>query len=150
MPNHAATCPKSTMLCDQLFQGLRLKIPDLQIKNDNGWCSMWNIGGVIAWVSHSKIRGGIRVWFRGDSEKAKRISTRFISLKTIPITGAWGDCCGNFMVSKDHQLAEAVEALFAVSYPLSLNSNWTTTTIYKDSAFLIDHHPENEPVYHTV
>lgn len=32
----------------------------------------------------------------------------------------WGDCCGSFRISNDAQLAEAVELLLAVSYPLSL------------------------------
>jgi hypothetical protein len=148
MPNHAFACPKSTMLCDQLFHALRLKIPDLQIKNDNGWCSMWNIGGVVAWISHNRIRGGITVWFRGDLEKAKNISAQSIMLKITPITGVWGDCCGSFMVSKDDQLAEAVEVLFEISYPLSLNLNWAGATFYKDP-FPIDQHQVNERVYRT-
>jgi hypothetical protein len=149
MPNHAAACPKSTMLCDQLFQALRLKIPDLQIKNDNGWCSMWNIGGVVAWISHNKIRRGVTVWFRGDLEKAKKISARSIMLKIIPITGVRGDCCGSFMVAKDDQLAEAAEVLFEISYPLSFNFNWAGATFYRNP-FPIGQHQIDERVYHTV
>jgi hypothetical protein len=146
MPNHAAACPKSATWCNQLFRALRLKIPDLQVKNDNGWCSMWNTGGVIAWVSHNRIRGGVTIWFRGDLEKAKKISAQSIMLKITPLTGVWCDCCGSFTISKADQLAEAAEVLFEISYPLTLNLNWLGATFHKEP-HLLDPHPVNEQVY---
>ena len=109
---------------------------------------MWNIGGVIAWVSHNRIRRGVTIWFRGDLEKAKKNSARSIMLKIIPITGVWGDCCGSFMVSKDDQVAEAVEVLFEISYPLLLNLNWAGATFHKDP-YPVDQHQVNERVYRT-
>jgi hypothetical protein len=138
------------MLCDRLFQALRQKIPGLQIKNNDEWSSIWSTGAVIAWVSYGKIRSGITVWFIGDSEKAKKISASALALKTTSIASAWGNCCGSFMISKDDQIAEAVEMIFAVSCHLSsFDSDWASAAGHENVSFFVDHNQQKERVYKT-
>jgi hypothetical protein len=120
MTNRTTTCSKSTMFCDHLFQALRRKIPGLQIRHNDNLCSIWSTGTVIAWVSPITIWSGIRVWFIGESENMKKFPALTIPLKITPIPGMWGDCCGSFKISSEAQISEAVELLFAVSYPLSI------------------------------
>jgi hypothetical protein len=114
MTNHGATCSKSTILCGQLYEALHRKIPDLKIKNGSEWCSIWSTGVVIAWISHTTIRAGIRVWFLGNWETLKEFSALAGVPKITPIAGAWGDYCGSLKISNDAQLTEAVELLFAI------------------------------------
>ncbi|HEX3856469.1 MAG TPA: hypothetical protein VHY30_04130 [Verrucomicrobiae bacterium] len=94
---------------------MQQKIPDLKMKNDGDWYSLWGTGMVIAWVSRIKIWGGIRVWFAGDSETVKKFLASAITPKMTPIGGVWGDCYGSFKISNDAQLPEAVELLSKIS-----------------------------------
>jgi hypothetical protein len=115
MTNHNTTSPKSTTLCDRLFEALQRKIPNLKMKNGGDWYSLWSTGMVIAWVSRIKIWGGIRVWFAGDSESVKGFLASAITPRMAPIGGVWGDCYGSFKISNEAQLAEAVELLSKIS-----------------------------------
>jgi len=120
MTNHDAACKEPTTLCDQLFEALQGKIPRLQIKYNDNLCSMWSTGAVIAWASPIMLWGGIQVWFVGDLQNTKKFPASTIPLKIKPIAGMWGDCCCSFKISNESHLAEAVELLFTVSYPLTM------------------------------
>ena len=121
-PIHTIAGSKSTRLCEQLFFAMQRKIPDVQIRNNDNWCSLWSTGAVIAWIAHNPIWGGLRIWFIGDFDSFQNNSAFSIRPKIKLIAGAWGNCCGSFRISNDVQIPAAVDFLHAVAYPVSLNA----------------------------
>jgi hypothetical protein len=73
----------------------------------------------------------MRVWFVGDSQSLKKFPASTFPLKIRPIPGMWGDCCGSFRISGEAQLTEAVELLFAISYPLTLTWFSQDASVFK-------------------
>jgi hypothetical protein len=120
MKNHNVPRPKYITLCDQLFEALRQKIPDLKIRHEGRLCLMWSTGAAIAWASPVRIWGGIRLSFVGELQQLKQFPASIISLKTTPVTSMWGDCYVSFSISNNAQLTEAVELLYTISYPLTM------------------------------
>jgi hypothetical protein len=145
MSNHKSLFTKSDLLCDQLFAALQSKIPGLQIKQNDNLCSIWSTGAIIAWVSPVRLWGEIKIWFIGESQSLEKFSATNLSLRITPIAGMWGDHCGSFKIANEAQLAEAVELLFTVSYPLTLR--WfpqTAPTLKTVRAPLIADHQATE------
>ncbi len=107
-----ASSSKSVMLCDEIFHALDHKLPHLHIKHEHNWCSIWDTGPIIAWVSHGTFGGSIKIWFIGNYENARRLSALMGNgIKLIPIDGTLGDCSGSFKISDASQIPQTVEFL---------------------------------------
>jgi hypothetical protein len=145
MSNHASASTKSAMFCDHLSCALRYKIPDLQIRQNYYGCMAWNKAAVIAWISHGIIWGSVRVWFIGNEEDVIRFPASAIALRTAAIPGSGANCCSSFKISKEDQIREAVELLYTVPYPRSINSldSRQASTSYKNTTS-IDRYETNQ------
>jgi hypothetical protein len=108
---------KSEILCEQLFQALAQKIPDLRIKHNDHWSSISNNGLAMIWMTENRVWGSVKVWFLGDAKSARNFSATRIKLKLTPVPSLFGDCRGDFRISEQDQISQAVELLDTVSYP---------------------------------
>jgi hypothetical protein len=108
---------KSEILCEQLFQALGQKIPDLRIKYNDHWSSISNDGLAMIWMTENRVWGSVKVWFLGDLKSATNFSATKIKLKSTPVPSIFGDCRGDFRISECSQISQAVELLHTVSHP---------------------------------
>ena|SRR6266496_283921 len=122
MANHSSACSSSSKLCQQLFDSLNQRIPNLTYKQGPNKCSIGVIGGrkIFAWInSHSSLCRRVNVWFLGDSNGACNLTELSINARS-QTEGTWAEYGGSFTIENEEQLAEAVEFLSSVSYPASI------------------------------
>jgi hypothetical protein len=122
MANHDNACANSKQLCELLFCELNKKIGNLVYKNGPNKCSIRSTGKIFVWVnSHHQIIKHLNVWFLGDADKAEKFTGLNIRpRRNLEKAGGWREWGGSFDIDSEKQLAEAVELLFAISYPESL------------------------------
>jgi hypothetical protein len=108
---------KSEILCEQLFQALARKIPDLRIKHNDHWSAISNNGLAMIWMTENRVWGSVKVWFLGDSKSARNFSPTKIKLTLTPVSSIFGDCRGDLRISEQGQISQAVELLHTASHP---------------------------------
>ena len=114
--NHKDACSDSRRLCDLLYEALHQKPTDIERKQSDHYCDLWS-GRKFAYISHSKRKVHLNVWFLGSAEEAKK----FEGLRVKPrseTTGTWNDWGGSFTVSDVKQVEQATSLLNKISRPM--------------------------------
>jgi hypothetical protein len=120
---HELACSASRELCQQLFEALNQRIPNLKYKKGANKCSISVEGArrVPVWInSHSLRARTLNVWFLGDPKPEMQLD----ELKIHPRSkteGSWAEYGGSFMIKNDKQFEEAVKFLVDVSFPAALD-----------------------------
>ena len=115
--NHKDACSDSKALCDQLFEALNQKAMGADRKQSGHYCDLW-AGRKFAYISHSKRKAHLNIWFLGSAEEAKK----FEGLKIKPrsaTSGNWNDWGGSATVGDVQQVKQAASLLHKISYPIA-------------------------------
>jgi hypothetical protein len=119
MASHKKCCSESGKLCEQLFDFLKQRIGDLTCERGQNWCAYRGHGKVFAYVWHSTKDAWVNVWFRGSAGDGACFPKLEIRPRN-PTSGTWKKFGGCFKVNNEREIADAVELLSSVSYPLSI------------------------------
>ena len=114
--NHKDACSDSRKLCDQLFEALNQKLIGVYRKQSGHYCDLC-AGRKFAYISHSKRRAHLNIWFLGSANEAMR----FGGLKVKPrseTAGTWNDWGGSFTASDVQQVKQAARLLCKISCPM--------------------------------
>jgi len=119
MASHEESCSESGKLCEQLFDFLKQRIGGLTCERGQNWCAYRGHGKVFAYVWHSTKDAWVNVWFRGSAAAVARFPKLGIQPRNAT-SGTWKKVGGCFKVNNEREIADAVELLSSVSYPLSI------------------------------
>ena len=115
--NHKDACSDSRKLCDQLLEALYQKPLGADRKQSGHYCDLW-AGRKFAYVSHSKRKAHLNIWFLGSADEAKEFEGLRIKPRRVT-SGTWNDWGGSFTVSDVQQVKQAARLLRKISYPIA-------------------------------
>lgn len=113
--NHKDACLDSKELCDQLLEALNQKAMGVDRNQCKHYCDL-RAGRKFAYVSHSKRKAHLNIWFLGSAEKAKKCEGLRIKPRQAT-SGTWNDWGGSFTVANGQQVKQAANLLREISYP---------------------------------
>lgn len=124
MTGHHDACSGSACLCNDLFDGLSEKIPNLKRERKQESCAIFQDGkNRFAYVYHYKTSGQITVWCRGDIAKLHALTGGTFRPRQAK-SGVWRDFPGSFKVNGRAGIAAAVKCLIEESYSQTRNPDY--------------------------
>ena len=123
MANHRNASSGSKSLCEQLFEALNEKIPNLEYEQQGHKCKLKARGArrALAWInSHSSNQARLNIWFAGSMAEAQKFDELDAHPRRTPENaGHWAPYEGSFNINNSGELKVAVELLVKISYPQS-------------------------------
>jgi hypothetical protein len=118
MTAHYSACVASSALCDQIYNGLKSLIPNLERKLLNTWCALYEPGKTrLAYIQHRRTSGKVGIWCTGDLGDL----LAFKKLSVVPrenFRNTWERRFpARFFVETATDVSNAIEILHKVSYP---------------------------------
>ncbi len=120
MSDHSEACQECKTLCDELYDHLSKRIPNLERVQTIRWCAVYQSERTrFAYICHRKKMSRIEVWCLGDLLELQRNTP----LKIIPrkeTRGGWGEGFqARFFLTDSSQIDYACDLMYQVSYRLS-------------------------------
>ena len=122
MSGHNNACVASSVLCDEIYKGLKHLIPNLQMARLLKWCAMYEPDKTrLAYIQHRRTSGKVGIWCAGELDAL----LAYKKLDIVPrqhFRNTWERRFpARFFVDSDVDVPKAVEILHNISSRATLS-----------------------------